>query len=312
MAWAAVVEYRTSHGDSGPRGQAGVLAREIITLRGSFPASCRGITCAFPAHSVTRPEESKPRAAVRRQPVPPVCRASLRAVTASHAHPFLLARHAPAWLVLACALVAAAGCERRAYGTPESAAAAADRPDQETWNAVLDVSTDGRPSLYLAAPYMARYDHPDSSFVRLGPAPGDTAAARVTVRIYDDEGVLQATVAADRLVYREAERRLEAAGNVAVQLLGTQPASVRAGRLVYQEAGGAFEVSGGAEVDAGSGRTLRAGRIVFDPARRQFRAPGAFTFTGPGERIRGEALVASADLSRYTFRRAAGELEVQE
>lgn len=218
-------------------------------------------------------------------------------------------------LALACVLLAGAGCERRAYADPETAEAEANRPDQETWGAVLHVSNDGRPSLYLAAPYMARYDRPDSpdsSFVRLGPAPGDTAAARVAVRIYDDEGALQATVAADRLVYREAERRLEAAGNVAVQLLGAQPASVRAGRLVYQEASGAFEVSGGAEVDAGSGRSLRAGRIVFDPARRQFRAPGAFSFTGPGERIRGEALVASSDLSRYTFRRAAGEIEVQQ
>jgi hypothetical protein len=45
---------------------------------------------------------------------------------------------------------------------------------------------------------------------------------------------------------------------------------------------------------------------------RRLRAPGSFRFTSPAERVQGVGLVAAEDLSRYSFRRASGELEVEE
>ncbi len=55
-----------------------------------------------------------------------------------------------------------------------------------------------------------------------------------------------------------------------------------------------------------------AERVVWSESAGRFTAPGAFSFDGPGERVRGVGLSASADLSRYTFRRASGEIEVRE
>jgi hypothetical protein len=52
--------------------------------------------------------------------------------------------------------------------------------------------------------------------------------------------------------------------------------------------------------------------VIWDEAAGRFQAPGAFTFGGPGERVRGVGLSATADLSRYSFRSASGEIEVRE
>jgi hypothetical protein len=75
---------------------------------------------------------------------------------------------------------------------------------------------------------------------------------------------------------------------------------------------GRYTATGGVRVLASGGRTLEAERVVWSEAAGRFSAPGAFAFDGPGERVRGVGLSASADLSRYSFRRATGEIEVRE
>lgn len=144
-----------------------------------------------------------------------------------------------------------------------------------------------------------------------------------------------ATVRAERIELEGA--RVEATGSVRAEVPG---ATVQAPRLALAE-GGAFSASGGAfarlieagatvrartvsgtgsrytaeggaRVETSGGRILEAGRVVWDEGAGRFQAPGAFSFDGPGERVRGVGLSATADLSRYSFRRASGQIEVRE
>ncbi len=265
----------------------------------------------------------------------------------------------PAWLVshrrsarvVAAVLVLAAlaGCRHASAPPAEGALDPADRPESQSWDARLRATADGRPTLEIDAPYLARFDRPDSAYVFLGPPPtvGDSAgavradtsgASRVSVRLFDAAGAASATVEADRAWFYESERRLVAEGRVVatvadarveaprltttgagaftatggatVQLTGRANARVRA--RTVSGGGGRYEASGGATVEAGSGRRLDSSRVVWDDAAGRFTAPGAFSFDGPGERVRGVGLSATADLSRYSFRRATGEIEVQE
>lgn len=162
------------------------------------------------------------------------------------------------------------------------------------------------------------------------------ARGRVRATVQGDNG---ASVQAARLTYEDG--RIDAAGGVRASVQSGGGAQIEAARLVSSE-GGAFTASGGATVRIGGGaqatvrartvsgsgarytadggvrvqtsggRTLEAGRVVWDEAAGRFSAPGAFSFDGPGERVTGVGLSATADLSRYTFRRAAGEIEVRE
>ena len=227
-------------------------------------------------------------------------------------------------------LAALAGC-RHADG-PAGADGPADAPPaSETWDARLTATDGGRPTLSVEAPYLARFA--DSSEVVLGPAPG-ADSGRVRVRLFDDAGAARATVEAARARLDESDESLAAEGRVVatlpgarveaprlttageaftasggatVQLSGETSARVRASTVSGR--GSRFEASGGVTVESG-GRTLRADRVVMDGDR--LSAPGAFAFDGPGERVRGVDLSASRDLSRYSFRRATGQIEVRE
>ena len=247
--------------------------------------------------------------------------------------------------VVTVAVVVSPGCRHQAAPkAPEVAGALdpADRPESESWNARLRATDDGRPSLEIDAPYLARFQRPDSAYVFLGPPPGDaqgdSAAARVAVRLFDAAGAPSATVEANRAWFYEGDRRLVAEGRVVatvadarveaprlttagggaftatggatVDLRGEANARVRA--RTVSGAGGRYEASGGAVVQTGNGRRLDSPRVVWDEGAGRFTAPGAFSFDGPGERVRGVGLTATADLSRYSFRRATGEIEVQE
>ena len=183
----------------------------------------------------------------------------------------------------------------------------------------------------------------DSSAVFLGPppdAPAGAEAARVSVRLFDAAGRAAATVTADRAWLQEASGRLvaegraeatlgsarvtapriaatrdgafTASGGATATLSGRANATVRARTLSGTAGGGRYEASGGAHVDAQSGRRLDAGLVVWDEGAGRFRAPGAFSFDGPGERVRGVGLDATADLTRYSFRRATGQIEVRQ
>ncbi len=228
-------------------------------------------------------------------------------------------------------LAALGGC-RHADGPPGAGDIGdAPPPASETWGARLTSTDGGRPTLSVEAPYLARFA--DSSEVVLGPAPG-TDSGRVRVRLFDGAGATRATVEAARARLDETDQRLAAEGRVVatlpgarveaprlttageaftasggatVQLSGATTARVRAATV--SGTGSRFEASGSVTVES-SGRTLRADRVLMDGDR--LSAPGAFAFDGPGERVRGVDLSASRDLSRYSFRRAAGQIEVRE
>ena len=117
-----------------------------------------------------------------------------------------------------------------------------------------------------------------------------------------------ADVQAARLVTREGGA-FTASGGVTARLDG---AGATVCARTVSGTGGRYEASGGVRVAASGGRTLQAGRVVWDERAGRFRAPGAFSFDGPGERVRGVGLTASADLTRYSFRNVTGEIEVAE
>jgi hypothetical protein len=162
------------------------------------------------------------------------------------------------------------------------------------------------------------------------------AQGRVRADVAGEDG---AEVEADRVAL--ADEAVEAAGRVRAEVRGGGGAAVRAPRLTTAEdgsfvasggatadlrgagatvrarrisgtGGGRYEAEGGVRVQTSGGRTLTASRVVWDDAAGQFRVPGAFSFDGPGERVRGVGLVANADLSRYSFRDVTGEIEVAE
>ena len=235
-----------------------------------------------------------------------------------------------------------AACTRAPSGLPPGVTVE-DLPDGESWDAELRISNEGRPSLALAAPYMARFQRPDTAYVYLGPPPGtpDSLQSRISVRVFNGDGQPSASISSRQAWYYEREGRLVADGGVVAETFGDGSARIESGRLRYTD-DGAFSATGGADVDlrgdpsarirarsvsgelggnrytatgrvrveAGSGRSLAAGRVTWDGSR--FRAPGAFRFVGPGERVQGVGLVANADFSRYSFSRARGEVEVQE
>ena len=132
------------------------------------------------------------------------------------------------------------------------------------------------------------------------------ASVRASVRAGDG-----AQVEAARLRY-EPDGSFAASGGTVVHLTGSTQATVLARRVSGTAGGGRLEATGDARVQASGGRTLQAGRVVWSRAAGRFRAPGAFSFVGPGERVRGRGLSATADLSRYSFRDITGEIEVRE
>ena len=181
------------------------------------------------------------------------------------------------FLLLALALAA---CTRPA-GAPDSALPPENLPDQESWGAVLRLSQGGSPRAVLAAPYLARYDRPDSQVVRLGPdpeQPRDTAAVQAT--LYDESGEPRARLRARRLTYDEREHRFTAEGAVAVRAAG--------------------------------GRSLDAERLTWDESDRRLRVPGRFRYRSATESVAGVGLIASDDLTRYAFAQARGTLQVNE
>lgn len=147
----------------------------------------------------------------------------------------------------------------------------------------------------------------------------DIQARRLTLadETVEAEGDVQATVRggggaevrAARLVTRPGGA-FTASGGATVRLSGKAQATVQA--RTVSGSGNQYEATGGVRVEASGGRTLQAGRVVWDEGAGRFRAPGAFSFDGPGQRVRGVGLVASADLTRYSFRNVTGQIEVAE
>ena len=165
----------------------------------------------------------------------------------------------------------------------------------------------------------------------------------VSVRLYDDDGELTATITSEEARYDQQSEELVAEGSVRAEvsssggasitaarlvatrdgafsasggatadLKGEAQATIRAQRISGSEGGGRYDASGRVVVNTRSGRRLDAGQVIWNEAAGEFRAPGAFTFDAPGQRVRGVGLTASADLSRYSFRNGSGTIEVRE
>lgn len=247
-------------------------------------------------------------------------------------------------LVLGLACLGLAACVHQTQAElPEGAESLDDLPDGEGWDADLRMSEGEQMRLALTAPYMARYAG-DTSYVYLGPDPARPDSSEdVSVRLYGDAGELTATITSREARYDERSEELTAEGRVradvssgggasitsarllatrdgaftasggaTADLRGDAQAMVRAQRIDGSAGGRRYEASGRVVVTTQGGRRLESSRVIWDEAAGQFRAPGAFSFDGPGQRVRGVGLSASADLSRYSFRQASGQIEVQE
>lgn len=179
--------------------------------------------------------------------------------------------------LLAAAFLAACTARERDVLPPQEDLEAL--PDQETWDVDLALSFGGQPRARVQAPYLARFETPDSTFARFGPAgAGDTA--RVYVEVFDAEGAPSAHVRADRLVYYDQQRRFVAQGRVTVE--------------------------------TPTGKTLRTEELVWDEAARQLRSDRFVQITAPEEHIEGYRLVASEDLDTYSLARITGQVTVEE
>ena len=175
--------------------------------------------------------------------------------------------------------VLVAGCTRSPGPVAEADLAAL--PTQESWDVVLRIDEGEQPLVVLSAPYAARFDGDDSTYTRLEASPDTRSdSAGVTVTLFDEQGVRTAVVHAEQIHYFDKERRFTAEGQVVVQAEET--------------------------------RRLESSRVTWSEDTRELRAPGAFRFFSPAERIEGTNLVAAEDLSRYRFTAARGELEVEE
>ena len=248
-------------------------------------------------------------------------------------------------LPLGLAILSLGACVHQASADlPEGAETLEDLPAGESWDAELRMSEGDKMRLALSAPYLARYVG-DTAYVYLGPDPTqpDSSQGDVSVRLYDDAGELTATITSDEARYDVTTEELVADGRVraevaggggtsitaarlratrdgaftasggaTAELKGQAQASIRAQTISGSQGGGRYEASGRVAVDVRNGRRLDAGQVIWDEAAGRFLAPGPFTFDGPGQRVRGVGLSASADLSRYSFRRASGQIEVQE
>jgi len=168
------------------------------------------------------------------------------------------------------------GCADRA--APPPAEDPVDRPDQESWDVSFFIEVDGHQRAHLRAPYVARFEHTDSSFARFGPSP--ERADRTFVQVFDDDGFPSAIVESDRLVYYEQTRTFVATGNV----------------VVVSE----------------NDRRLEGERLTWHEAASELRSDGFVRITTPTERIQGYGLVADEGLDTYRLARVTGQIEVED
>lgn len=212
-------------------------------------------------------------------------------------------------------LLGLTGCSR---SEGEKARAEVDAlPVQESWGAVLHVTEKGLPALRMEAPYAARFEQEDSTMLRLSSDPRGKAAGRPALWLYNAEGEQSAFVSADQITLDELTQSLSASGAVEVDVSGPADddnsgrVQITAEHLVRSESGEVI-FSGGVRVTAAEDRRLQSERAYWEEAAGRLRVPETFTYTRPGESIRGTSLTARTDLSQITFRSASGELEVTE
>lgn len=176
-----------------------------------------------------------------------------------------------------------AGCQRQAPPVSVEAVHDEERPAQESWDARFAIINGGQPRVLVEAGYMAQFERGDSTYVLLEPAEGDTGPANdayVTAYLFDADGDSTATLTADRLYYYDAERRMEARGQVVV---------------VTRE-----------------GKRLESEHLEWLEVEEQVRTDGFVRITTPKEQIQGYDLVADEDLETYQVARITGQVMVDD
>lgn len=182
-------------------------------------------------------------------------------------------------LALGLAVLLFAGCTRRGGDAIPSDVVLEDVPDQETWDVTLALSMDGHRRALVRAPYLARFEHEDSTFARFGPAAAHDTT-RVSVDVFDEAGEPTANVEADRLTYYDSDRRFLAEGRVVVQ--------------------------------TETGKTLRSEELTWDEAAGRLRTDGFVRITTPEEQLQGYRLDADENLDTYTLARITGQVRVED
>jgi LPS export ABC transporter protein LptC len=169
-----------------------------------------------------------------------------------------------------------AGCDRQA---PVSAIdePTGPRPAYESWSVRFDITDAGLPRTRLDAPYLARFETPDSTFTLMR-RDGDEPV--VTAELFDEAGKHSATVTAHEIRYYDDLGRFDASGEVVV--------AARGERTLFTEALQWFE------------------------SERKLRTPAFVRIVTPDERIQGYHLVADEDLNNYTLARVTGQVTVED
>lgn len=189
-------------------------------------------------------------------------------------------------VVVLLGLAAAGGCARSER--PQSVDDEwqdAVRPVSESWDVRYTVNEaqtregESRPRLHMDAGYMASYET-DSTYTLLQ-ASEDTSGGTVRAVIFDlATGDTSAVVVAERIIYRDDERRFEAVGSVVV--------------------------------DGRQDRHMWSERLFWDERARRIHAPGFVRIVTPRERIEGYNLDSDEDLDNYSLERVTGEVDVED
>ena len=169
------------------------------------------------------------------------------------------------------------GCQRRVPAPTVEGVQVQDGPDQETWDPKLFLSDQGKPRLHLRAEHMAYFDRGDSTYMLLS---GLTPGARVHADIFDSQGDSAAVVMADRVVFFDRERRLEARGNVIV--------TAREGRRVESE------------------------QLEWSEFERKVTTEGFARITQPDRRLQGYGLVADEDITNVSISNLTGVVMIED
>ncbi len=180
-------------------------------------------------------------------------------------------RNAVLWFVLLMA-----GCTRH-VPQPITSEVQADLPDQESWEANMRVSEDGRQRFDIVAPHLAKFENDDSTYMLLSAAPDDPDV-RVVAYIFNSMGDSMATLTADRIYYYDQQRRFEAEGDVVIETMEK--------------------------------KKLESERLVWYDAERKIRTPGFVRITTAEEQVQGYRLEADEDLTTYKLERVTGKREI--
>ena len=178
-------------------------------------------------------------------------------------------------IILAIALLD--GCTRSVPPPTVESVQVVDGPDQETWDPRLTLSEDGRPRLSLRAPYMAYYDRGDSTYMVLS---GLDDSSRVYAEIFDADGITAAQVEADRIIFHDRERRMEARGNVIAT--------------------------------AKEGRTVESEQLEWSEFQKTVSTNGFARITMPDRKLRGFGLMADEELLDVSLSNVTGVVLIEE